>query len=239
MLLKKIYNEETKTEKAWFDSSMFYYTEAVEYDDKNCVDLYVTFKNGATYKYNEVSLSDYVLLIAGGTDASQGKTLNKLIKSKYEFERVEDKSIQLLTEEYNNTIIKESDKYKTWFISGHRDITDLEFEKYYQTAINNVVDNYPDVKFVIGDYQGADIMAQNYLVDVLQFDTNRITVYHMFDKPRNINPKITNTVGGFKTDEERDAAMTENSFDDIAFVRDYTKLSGTAQNILRRRCLWP
>ena len=56
----------------------------------------------------------------------------------------------------------------------------------------------------------------------------------MFDKPRNINPKIINTVGGFKTDEERDAAMTNASFDDIAFVRNYTELSGTAQNILRR-----
>ena len=96
MLLKKIYDEKAKTEKAWFDSTMFYYTEAVEYDDRNCVDLYVTFKNGATYKYKEVALSDYVLLIAGGTDASQGKTLNKLIESKYEFERVGDKSIELL-----------------------------------------------------------------------------------------------------------------------------------------------
>ena len=49
MLLKKIYNTETKTEKAWYDSSMFYYTKAVEHDDTNTVDLYVTFKNGATY----------------------------------------------------------------------------------------------------------------------------------------------------------------------------------------------
>lgn len=239
MLLKKVYNEETKTEKAWYDSSMFYYTEAVEYDDKNCVDLYVTFKNGATYKYKEVSLSDYVLLIAGGTDVSQGKTLNKIIKPNYEFERVEDKSIQLLKEEFDSLEIKKSEKWNTWFISGHRDITDLEFEKYYQTAINNIVDNYPDVKFVIGDYQGVDIMAQNYLIDVLKFDPDRITIYHMFDSPRNINPMITNTIGGFKTDEDRDAAMTEASFDDIAFVRDYTKISGTAQNILRRHCLWP
>jgi hypothetical protein len=80
-------------------------------------------------------------------------------------------------------------------------------------------------------------MAQNYLVDVLNVEPERITVYHMFEKPRNINPKITNTVGGFKSDDERDEAMTKASFEDIAFVRDIKRLSGTAQNILRRHQL--
>ena len=56
----------------------------------------------------------------------------------------------------------------------------------------------------------------------------------MKESPRNINPKITNTVGGFQSDEERDSAMTNNSYKDIAFVRNHTELSGTAQNILRR-----
>lgn len=234
MLLKKIYNEETKTEKAWFDSSMFYYTKAIEYDDRNCVDLYVTFKNGATYKYKEVLLEDYVLLIAGGTDVSQGKTLNKVIKGKYEFERVADESIQQLREEYDKVCQKANEKWKTYFISGHRDITDAEFEMYYQKKILDVVDNDPESLFVVGDYYGVDIMAQNYLLDVLKIDPKRITVYHMLEAPRNKNEKVINLVGGFKTDEERDAAMTQNSFEDIAFVRDNTKLSGTAQNILRR-----
>lgn len=234
MLLKKIYNEETKTEKAWFDSSMFYYTKAIEYDDRNCVDLYVTFKNGATYKYKEVLLEDYVLLIAGGTDVSQGKTLNKVIKGKYEFERVADESIQQLREEYDKVCQKTNEKWKTYFISGHRDITDAEFEMYYQKKILDIVDNDPESLFVVGDYYGVDIMAQNYLLDVLKIDPKRITVYHMLETPRNKNEKVINLVGGFKTDEERDAAMTQNSFEDIAFVRDNTKLSGTAQNILRR-----
>ena len=238
MLLKKVYNEETKTEKAWFDSTMFFYTKAVEYDDRNCVDLYVTFKNGATYKYKEVSLEDYVLLVAGGTDASQGKTLNKIIKPKYEFERVEDMSIQLLTEELDelkrSELYKENDKYITYFVSGHRDITNDEFEYYYQTKLNEVFEENPNAKFVVGDYYGVDIMAQDYLLDVLQINPDNITVYHMFDAPRNINPKVIHVVGGFKTDEERDAEMTKVSFSDIAFVRDNTKLSGTAQNILRR-----
>lgn len=236
MLLKKYYNTETKTEKAWFDSSMFFYTEAVEYEDKNCVDLYVTFKNGSTYKYKEVTLEDYVLLIGGGTDASQGKTLNKIIKPKYQFERVEDKSISELTDELNSLKNDETNDAvkRTYFISGHRDITSNEFECYYQQSINYAIESTPNACFIVGDYQGADILAQNYLLDVLQVSPENVTVYHMFDKPNNINPKIIHTVGGFTNDEERDAAMTKNSFMDIAFVRDHTKLSGTAQNILRR-----
>ena len=59
----------------------------------------------------------------------------------------------------------------------------------------------------------------------------------MFEKPRNRNTNIRILKGGFKTDEERDAAMTAISKHDIAFVRKHTKLSGTAQNILRRHIL--
>jgi hypothetical protein len=56
----------------------------------------------------------------------------------------------------------------------------------------------------------------------------------MFDSPRNINPKITRTKGGFQTDDERDSAMTNDSTFDIAFVADNKVMSGTAENILRR-----
>ena len=49
-----------------------------------------------------------------------------------------------------------------------------------------------------------------------------------------IYPLITNTMGSYTSDEERDAAMTYISGHDIAFIRNHTELSGTAQNILRR-----
>ena len=79
MLIKKIYNEETKTEKAWFDSSMFFHTVMIEDPAENKGDLYVTFKNGATYLYKDVAFEDYVLLIGGAAEMSQGKSLNKYI----------------------------------------------------------------------------------------------------------------------------------------------------------------
>lgn len=237
MVIKKIYDEATKTQKAWFDSTMIFYTEMVEYDDENKGDLYVTFKNGTTYKYIGVAFEDYILFIGGGTDASQGKTLNKVIKSKYEYEKIGDADIAKLTEEMNRAEEKIVDRANTYFISGHRDITEAEFEINYEPAINKALYENRDAKFIVGDYYGADIMAQNYLVDVLFVDPSRITVYHMLEAPRNKNEKITNTKGGFKSDDERDAAMTMDSAYDIAFVRDIKKNSGTAQNILRRHIL--
>lgn len=238
MVILKQYDEKTKTQKAWYDSSMFCFTRAVEHEDVNLVDLYVTFKNGWTYVYKNVKLEDYILLISGFEQASHGKTLNKIIKPRYEFERLEDMDVNSIWDEYHKLHAEEEEKnnkkYRTYFISGHRDISDEEFEIYYQEALNNIISEVPDCEFVVGDYYGVDIMAQNYLVDVLQVDPSRITVYHMLESPRNINEKIKNTVGGFKTDDERDEAMTNASFADIAFVRDCKKLSGTAQNILRR-----
>ena len=124
---------------------------------------------------------------------------------------------------------------KTYFISGHRNITFEEFEKNYAKALELAAQEQSN--FVVGDYYGVDIMAQNYLIETLKIDTDRVTVYHMFEAPRNINPKIKNTKGGFQSDSERDAAMTEASDEDIAFVRFANKMSGTGENILRRHLL--
>ena len=128
---------------------------------------------------------------------------------------------------------------KTFFISGHREITQEEFDLNYGVILKEYEEKYKDnpPKYIMGDYYGVDFMAQNYLMDVLKVNPNRVVVYHMFDKPRNRNNKIRNLVGGFRTDEERDAAMTMNSDEDIAFVRNHYKWSGTGANILRRKLL--
>jgi len=237
MILKKKYDEKTKTQKVWYDSSMLFYSEMVENENENCGNLYVTFKNGSCYVYKNVRFEDYVIFIAGGTDVSQGKALNKFIKSKYECERLEDSNLDELRDEMNSENETESNRNITYFISGHRDITEAEFEFNYIPLINYAIEKTEGARFVIGDYHGVDIMAQNYLMDILLLSPERVTVYHMFDKPRNINEKITNTVGGFESDEERDTAMTNASFEDIALVRDNKKMSGTAENILRRYML--
>lgn len=119
-----------------------------------------------------------------------------------------------------------------YFISGHRDITEEEFNKYYVPELIKAVQQ-PDSKFIVGDYEGVDIMAQKWLSLSLN-DKKRVTVCHMFTTPRNLATQEFNTHGGFKSDEERDAWMTENSDIDIAFVRPGKRRSGTAQNLVRR-----
>lgn len=234
MILKSIYDPQTLTEKVWYDSSSVFYSEFIEHENDNNGELFVTFKNGGTYHYKNVDMvRDYVMFKNGGLDGSQGKALNQHIKNNYEFEKLPNRDVQLLFEEMNKTVDDKESKMNTIFISGHRNITDLEFE-IYKTAIVDEITVNPDVKFVIGDYYGVDIMAQNFLIDILGIDPERITVYHMFESPRNANPKVINFKGGFTTDSERDTAMTNASYKDIAFVRDNTVMSGTAENILRR-----
>lgn len=57
----------------------------------------------------------------------------------------------------------------TYFISGHRDITPEEFEKFYVPAIVDVIDtcndNYDDCEFVVGDCRGCDEMAESLILN--------------------------------------------------------------------------
>ena len=123
-----------------------------------------------------------------------------------------------------------------YFISGHGWLSKKKFEEYYVPVLERILEHdMADHEWVVGDFKGVDIMAQQWLVDHGQ--AQFMTVYHMFDKPRNLATGCEyycdiKTVGGFKSDEERDAAMTANSDFDIAFV--FRANSGTERNIKRR-----
>jgi hypothetical protein len=127
----------------------------------------------------------------------------------------------------------------TAFISGHIDLTQEEFDKYYATPIRHGLEHHDT--FVIGDANGADAMAQQYISGLFELynkiakKTNLdcpVTVYHMFESPRN-NCGFK-TKGGFKSDKGRDKQMTIDSDYDIAWVRKGREMSGTAKNIDRR-----
>ena len=240
-ILTKFYDKEKRTDKVWYNSSNIYYSEFIENEFDNKGQLFVVFKNGTKYQYKDVDMpTDYLIFKKGGLDGSNGKALNAYIKPKYEFEKIGMIDVNLLEEERKRIVAmlddtkEEVKKDGVYFISGHRDITPEEFSLNYEPTIDMVLSKNQEAIFVVGDYYGADIMAQNYLLDTLEIKPEQVFVYHMFDKPRNANPKVINFCKGFQSDEERDAAMTAVSTDDIAFVRDHTKLSGTAQNILRR-----
>ena len=119
-----------------------------------------------------------------------------------------------------------------YFISGHRDLTAEDFKKYYIPRIDKALREDRNASFVVGDCNGADSMAQDYLRD--NGGIGKTTVYHMFEKPRYLGRTKFSTRGGFKDDVSRDSAMTENSDIDIAVIGYGRWTSGTAQNILRR-----
>jgi len=114
------------------------------------------------------------------------------------------------------------------FISGHRDLTDQEFSQYYKPLIDKAVE--AGDHFVICDYNGSDTIAQMYLR--YGHGYSKVTIYHMFESPRKKVDSFWPSVGGFKTDEERDTQCTLDSDYDIAWSRKPG--SGTDQNIKRR-----
>lgn len=114
------------------------------------------------------------------------------------------------------------------FVSGHRDVTALEFNTHYVPKLDEAMKQGHLV--VVGDYQGVDYMAQRYLKDK---NYTNVIVYHMFLKPRYFVDGFP-TRGGYVSDEDRDSAMTRDSTYDIAWVRPGKEKSGTAINLARR-----
>jgi len=142
-------------------------------------------------------------------------------------------------EVYNERMHDKNFENKTWFVSGHRDVTTEEFQEHYIPLINAGLlmgDN-----FIVGDYEGVDIMFQNYWSSKASLSDGNITIYHMSISPRNYIQKTfdnqfrLNFQGGYHDDESRDAAMTRKSDIDLAWVREGKDKSGTARNIERRK----
>ena len=127
-------------------------------------------------------------------------------------------------------ILRQAGEVTIYFISGHLDLTDNEFADHYEARIREAIRT--GGSFVVGDARGCDWMAQRYLYERVQVPANHVRVFHMFEAPR--NNMGFETVGLFTSDEERDAAMTRVSDDDIAWVRRGRESSGTAHNVFRR-----
>lgn len=134
-----------------------------------------------------------------------------------------------------------------YFISGHIDITEEEFNTHYRNRIDLALQN-PFSTFVIGDAQGADTLAKNYLGS--RIDKTRITIYTR-RSPIQCSELVGFKIkGSFKNHTQKDAAMTRDSDEDILYIRpadiqkqlleargikyDPNRLSGTEQNLNRR-----
>lgn len=120
---------------------------------------------------------------------------------------------------------------KTYFVSGHLDLTAEEFAEHYVPGLEIVMGN--PCAFVVGDARGCDAMAQAWLAS----RKANVVVFHMFEQPRNCVGGFPKR-GGFTTDTERDEAMTRESTFDVAWIRPGRWNSGTARNLARRIYNW-
>lgn len=136
------------------------------------------------------------------------------------------------------------------FISGHRNITEEEFNTnyihlihtYLKWAITSSPLGYKHLTFYIGDCIGCDTMAINYIINYINknnldnVDIKLCMLTESFEGQNNTtyDNKFIEVVKQFNTHEERDCYMTENTSYDILWVREGEWASGTAQNFVRR-----
>jgi hypothetical protein len=85
---------ENDIDKAWYNSSNVIYSECLDKEGELKI-VKIVFKNGSTYQYKDVSVTDYLMF---REDASQGKAINKFIK-KYNFEKLENSDLNLIENE--------------------------------------------------------------------------------------------------------------------------------------------
>jgi hypothetical protein len=124
---------------------------------------------------------------------------------------------------------------KIAFISGHGTLNFEDFIEHYIPFIDEALTK--GYGFIIGDFNGCDTLAQEYLKD----KTSSVTICHCFKNPRykvnkyGLKSNDWKYIGGFNTDDERDSYMTKNSDYDIAI--SFKENSGTEKNI-KRRIIW-
>jgi hypothetical protein len=122
----------------------------------------------------------------------------------------------------------------TYFISGHRDLTQEEFNEHYAPCIYQTILEDSFAEFCVGDWEGCDSMFITYIED--NFVDVTIHLYFV-NKPRlylNDNSKNNLVLHKLNNYDECDASMTQDSDFDIAWVRPGREDSYTAMNIKRR-----
>ena len=124
-----------------------------------------------------------------------------------------------------------------YFVSGHRDLTQEEFDEHYIPLIDKVLKEDIWAEFIVGDWEGCDTIFVEYMISKRSYPDIIVTCV---ENPR-IKPfgddlfhycrtycKLCNTY------EECDAFMTQESDFDIAWIRPGKEDSHTAKNIKRR-----
>lgn len=123
-------------------------------------------------------------------------------------------------------------KPTTYFISGHRDLTEEEFNIHYASKIRKSNAQSPSCGYILGDASGCDKLAQEFLRKI-GVSPERICIHHVESKqPAN---KYKYNLHSHSTESARRNYMTHVSTSDIAWVRPGCEDSEVRNNILRRR----
>ena len=125
-----------------------------------------------------------------------------------------------------------------YFVSGHRDLTQEEFNSHYVRVLKRIIKDDPLAEFVVGDWEGCDAMFIDFLLS--QPDYPPVTIYHVDKAPRlNYDGfplfNFENVYFAQCADyDECDKSMTLDSTFDVAWIRPGREDSHTAKNIKRR-----
>lgn len=141
-------------------------------------------------------------------------------------------------EQYEDAIIEElkneitTKEHKSIFISGNTDLSDKQFIQYYLPILSELVKD-ENLYFNISDDDGCAEMVQVYLNKVLK-DRNKVNIYCIGEKPKHYLSENFLCLSGFKTLEERNAAMTFTSNLDLHIIISGKGRSAIEDNLCRR-----
>lgn len=126
-----------------------------------------------------------------------------------------------------------NEEYNVIFISGNTDINEKDFMQYYFPILNEILKSEEKIYFVLSDDNGCCELTQLLLKSNLK-DKSVVSIFGCGIDPNIYLDQDFVYVGGFKTLEERDAAMTLLSNKDIHVVLEGKGRAAVEKNILRR-----
>ena len=126
---------------------------------------------------------------------------------------------------------------KMIYVFGNGNISWENFHQLYLEPLQNF--NLAECEFLMGDFNGVDTLMMEFLKD----KTSHVSLLHIGEKPRysvntfNTKAGSWKTIGGFKTDKERDhyAIAMCTHFLAADLNSDEIRTSGTFRNI--EKCL--
>lgn len=126
----------------------------------------------------------------------------------------------------------ENNEYKSIFISGNNDLSEKQFIQYYLPIITELIKD-DNIYFNISDDDGCSEMTQILLNSNIK-NKNKVSVYCIGDTPKHYVSDRFLCFSGFKTIEERNAAMTFASTTDLHVIIPGKGNSAVKDNLCRR-----